>query len=340
MKRTILFFCTACLCFSLASRAEAQGKEQNASAGSPMQHAVKEYKAGEIYSLDDVVNLNADGNKLTVEVVQPKEGAQTTEDSLEVKMKVSGKLLQIVFTYGQENSQIALVVGQKRIAASDAYFTEEVLASAPESAVVVRGKYKAPDGTTIVSDTNHHPLVLRFQIPHELSKATKQLELKGVSIGSDKAKEGMTKYSLVVKLNDSATQRPSKPTPAQGSPSGDGTGKIEGMLVNADTKKPLPNVEIELSRADEGVPKNEKDVGKIKTDEKGQHSFSGLKPGKYLMSMTVKYFREGDRPCRPVGWFVVSARTADGGFVQIAMSNEIILSANQVSKMNLDLKCN
>jgi len=123
------------------------------------------------------------------------------------------------------------------------------------------------------------------------------------------------------------------------SSSGESMGKIEGKFLNADTKKPVPNIEIELSRADKDVPKSEKEVGKVKTTEEGKYSFDSLKAGKYLMSVTVKYFRAEDAPCRPVGWLVVNANTADGGKVQIAMSNEIAVTASEVVKMNVDLKC-
>jgi len=72
MKLRILFFCTACLCFSLPSLAEGQRRRQGAASGSVRQHAVKEYKADKTYSLGDVVNLNADGNKLTVQLLKSK----------------------------------------------------------------------------------------------------------------------------------------------------------------------------------------------------------------------------------------------------------------------------
>lgn len=125
----------------------------------------------------------------------------------------------------------------------------------------------------------------------------------------------------------------------QTSSGGEATGKIAGKFLNADTKKPVSNIEIKLRRADKDVPANEKEAGKIKTDDKGEYFFSGLKPGTYLMSITVKYFKEEDAPCRPVGWIVLNSNTADGGKVQIAMSNEFKVTAAEAVKMNVELKC-
>lgn len=192
MKRAILFFCNACLCFSLSSLPEGQRRRQGAASGSVGQRSVKEYKAGETYSLGDVVNLNAEGNKLTVQSLKSKQGADSKSNSIEVKIKISGKLQVLGFTFGQENSAITLLADQKRIAASRADFTDEVVATASGPTLVSRFRTSADTGT-LVLDTNEHPLVLVFAIPSELTTAPKQLELKNVGVG------GAT-YSLIVKL--------------------------------------------------------------------------------------------------------------------------------------------
>lgn len=192
MKRAILFFCTACLCISFLSLAEGQRRRQGAAPVSVGQRSVKEYKAGETYSLGDVVNLNAEGNKLTIQLLKSKQGAESKSNSIEVKIKISGKLQVLGFTFGQENSGITLLAGQKRIAASRADFTDEVVATASAPELVSRFRTSADTGT-LVLDTNEHPLVLVFDIPSELTTARMQLELKNVGVGG-------AKYSLIVKL--------------------------------------------------------------------------------------------------------------------------------------------
>lgn len=151
---------------------------------------VKEYKQGETYAPGDVVSLNAEGNRLAVEVVRSKAGGQS--NALRVKLSVSGKLQVFSFTYGGEQSAISLVAGEKRIAASAADFTDEVVASASEPALFTRMRTNADRGTLVI-DTSEHPLILEFAIPDDLSKAPKQLELREVGIGG-------RRYSLTVRL--------------------------------------------------------------------------------------------------------------------------------------------
>ena len=197
------------LCLSLAVDAEAQRRKKQTTqpkqpatqttgtkstrANSAKQKVAKEYKEGETYSLDDVVNLNADGDKLTVDLVQAKEVPESKECLIEVKVTVSGKLQSLEFTYGTENSAVTLVANDKTIPASDGYFTDEVVAFASEPTMLLSARGVGGNGTLVV-ESNKHPIVFQFKIPDELSKASKQLELTDLKINK-------SKYSLIVKLN-------------------------------------------------------------------------------------------------------------------------------------------
>jgi hypothetical protein len=136
-------------------------------------------------------------------------------------------------------------------------------------------------------------------------------------------------------------------TSQQISSGGEATGKIEGKVWSHDTKKPIPNVEILLSRTGKDLPDSEKDAGKIKTDEKGQYSFSSLKPGEYYITVRAKYCRKEDMPCRPslgiksgeLFGFVANARTADGGIIDIAISKEMTIAAGGLVKIDIELWC-
>ena len=137
------------------------------SANSARQQVAKDYKEGETYSLADVVNLNAEGNRLSVELVTAKDVAES-KNSIEVKVKISGKLQHLVFTFGQEDSNITLVADNKRIPVSEAYFADEVVASSNEGEVMLSARAKGQKGT-VVLNSNQHPLVLQFEIPDELT---------------------------------------------------------------------------------------------------------------------------------------------------------------------------
>lgn len=193
MKRAFLFF-AACLCFSLSSPAEAQRSGRGAAGRPVRQHPVKEYKAGETYSLGDIVNLNAEGNKLTVESPKPKQLVESKSTSIQVKIAISGELQTLAFTFGRQNSGITLLAGQTRIAASKANFADEIVTKASAPALVSRFRTSSDTGT-LVLDTNERPLVLEFEIPSEFASAPRQLDLKDLGVGH-------AKYSLIIKLNN------------------------------------------------------------------------------------------------------------------------------------------
>lgn len=153
---------------------------------------IKDYTPNATYALGDVVTLK-EGDRLSVEVV-PSTDATTTGTAVDVKVKVTGEARQAGFTWGQEDSAIALVAGGKRIAVSKAWTTNEVVAVFSKETLVVRNLTLQAKNGKYTATTTEHPLLFRFVIPLELAKAPKQLELKEVMIG-----EGH--YSLIVRLD-------------------------------------------------------------------------------------------------------------------------------------------
>jgi len=158
---------------------------------SARQSRVKQYEAGKTYLLNDVVNLNAEGNRLAVSLVKLNEASA----SIIVKIAISGEADVLAFTFGRETSDITLLVGDTRIAASSANFAEEIVASFRSPTMVSRFRIPASTAGMFVGNTTEHPLLVEFPIPNELTKTPRQLELKNFGIGK-------AKYSLIVKLSD------------------------------------------------------------------------------------------------------------------------------------------
>ena len=146
----------------------------------------KEYKAGETYALDDVVTLNED-NELSIQVLPAKEG------SFEVKVTIAGKMTFFLYTFGQEDSEVVLVVDGKKRPALEAGFAPEVVASVAKPTLFTHMRTGTPTGTLVV-DTNEHPAVFVFAIPKESEKGARRLELNGVDLGGKE-------YSLAISLD-------------------------------------------------------------------------------------------------------------------------------------------
>lgn len=176
----------------VVSQGLAAAAQQTTKAKAARPQAVKEYKAGATYALGDVVNLNAQGNQLSVEVLPPAQEEEASKDLLGLKLTVSGKLEFLGFTYGGEGSDITLVAGEKTIPAMAARFiAEETVAHG--SGLFTHMRTDARDGT-LVLDTNEHPLLLLFKVSEEASKEKKRLQLKDLAVGDDK-------FTLTVQLD-------------------------------------------------------------------------------------------------------------------------------------------
>jgi len=150
----------------------------------PAKPEPKDYKAGETYSLGDVIKLS-DDDRLTAEI-------DAQAGLLAVKVAISGKMHFLGFTFGQEDSDVVLVLEGKRLPALGAEFTPEVVASVSGPTLFTHMRSRTAKGT-LVLDTNEHPVVFVFSVPKESEKATKRLELNGVRLG-DKD------YSLSISL--------------------------------------------------------------------------------------------------------------------------------------------
>lgn len=120
-----------------------------------------------------------------------------------------------------------------------------------------------------------------------------------------------------------------------------GTGKIEGQVFRADKKEPYVGLVVELtSVAEAGSTSDKKRPLTSTVDAKGNYSFSGLVPGKYVLSTSVKSDTLESAPCRPSGFLtttpegflVATARTADGKVVQVFTSSVEVKEAETLKK--------
>jgi hypothetical protein len=105
------------------------------------------------------------------------------------------------------------------------------------------------------------------------------------------------------------------------------TGMVEGQVFRLDSR-PHVGLVVELTTSSES-PGSEKKSITSTVDEKGNYTFSGLVPGKYVLSASVKSPSTSleNAPCYPsnfvattpkdFGLFAATARTADGQVVQV-----------------------
>jgi len=173
----------------LAWEAYAQQQTGQEAAQQPQSStSAKQYKQGEAYDLGDVVALNDQGNRLSVEL------AQSTGASIGFKIKIFGPFEILVYTLGDpDNSDIRLLIGEQRISPANAYFTDEIVCDPHEPTLVSHFEMQTRRGIAYFSDTTH-PLLVQFEIPADLSKATQKLEINSLTIGKEK-------YSLILNVS-------------------------------------------------------------------------------------------------------------------------------------------
>lgn len=182
------------------------------------QQGTKPYAEGQIYAVGDVVAL-PEGNAIAVEIVKPK-GPAGEGGSLSLKIKISGPLQVIAFTFGQDKSTITLGGGEKVVAATAASFAMNEVAATPSGPQLVSRMRTGADTGILVLDTNEHPLVVEFPIGPESTRGSMQLELKEFGIGRQK-------YSLKYTL----------PRANAGKPSADASRALStGETILADTE--------------------------------------------------------------------------------------------------------
>lgn len=196
---------------------------------SAQQKKTKPYTEGQTYAVGDVVAL-PEGNAIVVEIVKPK-GPAGEGGSLSLKIKISGPLQVIAFTFGQDKSTITLGGGEKIVAATAASFAMNEVAATPSGPQLVSRMRTGADTGILVLDTNEHPLVVEFPIGPESTRGSMQLELKEFTIGRQK-------YSLKYTLPRANAVKPSPDD------SGAGPQKVgEHHVLSASTApKPLDSL--------------------------------------------------------------------------------------------------
>lgn len=157
--------------------------------------------------------------------------------------------------------------------------------------------------------------------------------------------ENAPPYNVLLGLLGNEVHGPAMPPPP--SPVV-GTGSIKGRVFRSDTNAAIVDATVELNDASLAPDDPTSEVAEASTNSQGQYQFTGVKSGRYYMSIAARFRNRADMPCDSVGftqdgWFAVAGfQESTGMWMVIATGidkDEFTISDGATIQKNIDLRC-
>jgi uncharacterized protein YgiM (DUF1202 family) len=162
---------------------------------------------------------------------------------------------------------------------------------------------------------------------------------------------GQSQFVAVNTPCSAITVESAEPSESTSSTSGP-TGKLNGRVFRSNTNEPIPNAIIELNDTALDSVNPAYKVAETTSDQQGFYAFDTVRPGDYVLEVTMELERKSDGPC-PVSTglffyrdadlndllFVLIGQESDGDSVLITGGFGIRVNANELVQRDLDLYC-